>query len=74
VLKKIFELRRGEVTGGWRELHNEEFHNMYFLPIIIRMMKSRRIRWVEHTARMGEKKTACRLLVTKPEEKRPLGR
>jgi hypothetical protein len=62
------------VTGGWRKLHNEELHNLYSSSNIIRIIKSRRIRWVRHVARMGEKRNMCRLLVGKPEGKRPLGR
>jgi hypothetical protein len=64
------------VTGGWRKLHNEELHNLYSSPSIIRMIKSRRMRWAEHVARMGEKRNAYtrRILVGKPEEKRPPGR
>jgi hypothetical protein len=62
------------VTGGWRKLHNEELRNLYSSPSIIRIIKSRRIRWAGHVARMGEKRNAYRLLVGKPEEKRPLGR
>jgi hypothetical protein len=61
------------VTGGWRKLHNEELHNLY-LPSIIRLIKSRRMRWVGHVARMGEKRNMYRLLVGKPEVKGPLGR
>jgi hypothetical protein len=62
------------VTGGWRKLHNEELHNLYSSPSIIRIIKSRRMRWVGHVARMGEKRKVFRLLVGKPEGKRPLGR
>jgi hypothetical protein len=58
--------------GGWRELHNEDLHNLYSSPSIIRIRKS--MRWVGHVARMGEKRTVYRLLVGKPEGKRPLGR
>jgi hypothetical protein len=54
--------------------HNEELHNLYSSPRIIRIIKSRRMRWVGHVARMGEKRNVCRLLVGKPEGKRPLGR
>jgi hypothetical protein len=61
------------VTGGWRKLHNEELHNLYSSPSIIRMIKSRRIKWAVHVARMEEKPNACRILVGKPEGKRPLG-
>jgi hypothetical protein len=62
------------VTGGWRKLHNEELHNLYSSPSIIRIIKSRRMRWAGHVARMGEKRNVYRLLVGKPEGKRPLGR
>jgi hypothetical protein len=74
VLRKIFGLKRDEVIGCWRKLHNEELHNLYFSPSIIRMIKSRRMRWAGHVARMGEKRNAYRILVGKPEGKRPLGR
>jgi hypothetical protein len=60
------------VTGGWRKLHNEELHHLYSSPSIIRMIKSRRMRWVGHVAQMGEKRNSCRILVGKPEGKRPL--
>jgi ribosome biogenesis protein Tsr3 len=62
------------VTGGWRKLHNEELHDLYSSPSIIRIIKSRRMRWAGHVARMGQKKNAYRLLVGKPEGKRSLGR
>jgi hypothetical protein len=62
------------VTGGWRKLHNEELHNLYSSPSIIRIIKSRRMRWAGHVAGMGEKRNVCRLLVGKPEGKGPLGR
>jgi hypothetical protein len=61
------------VTGGWRKLHNEELHNLYSSPSIIRIIESRRMRWADHVARMGEKRNVYRLLVGKPEGKRPLG-
>jgi hypothetical protein len=73
VLRRIFGSKRDEETGGWRKLHNEEFHNMYSLPSVIRMIKSRRVRWAGHVARMGEKRNAYRISVGKPEGKRPLG-
>jgi hypothetical protein len=62
------------VTGDWRKLHNEELHNLYSLPSIIRVIKSRRMRWADHVARMGEKMNVYRIFVGKPEGKRPLGR
>jgi hypothetical protein len=62
------------VTGGWRKLHNKELHNFYYSPSIIRIIKSRRMRWAGHVARIGEKRNAYRLMVGKPEGKRPLGR
>jgi hypothetical protein len=74
VLRRIFGPKRDEVTGGWRKLHNEELRNWCCSPSIIRMIKSRRIRWAGHVARMGEKRNAYRLLVGKPEGKRPLRR
>jgi hypothetical protein len=66
--------KRDEETGGWRNLHNEELHNFYSSPSIIKLVKSRTMRWVRHVARMGEKRNAYRILVGKPEGKRPLGR
>jgi hypothetical protein len=74
VLRRIFGPKRDEVTGGWLNLHNEELHNFHSSPNIIRMIKSRRMRWAGHLARIVEKRNACRILVGKPEEKRPLGR
>jgi hypothetical protein len=73
VPRGIFRPKRDEVTGGWRKLHNEKLHDLYSSPSIIRIMKSRRIRWAGHIARMGEKRNAYRLLVGKPEGKRPIG-
>jgi hypothetical protein len=60
------------VTVGWRKLHNEELHNLYSSPSIIRMIKSRRMRWAGHVSRMGEKRNAYRILVRKPERKKSL--
>jgi hypothetical protein len=74
VLRRIFGPRRDDMTGEWRKLHNEELHDLYSSPGIIRIIKSRRMRWAGHVARMGEKRNAYRLLVGKPEGKRPLGR
>jgi hypothetical protein len=74
VLRRIFRPRRDEVTGDGRKLHNEELHNLYCSPNIIRMIKSRRMRWAGHIARMEAPRNAYRILVGKPEGKRPLGR
>jgi hypothetical protein len=73
-LRWIFEPKRDGVTGGWRKLHNEELHNLFSSPSIIRIIKLRRMRWAGHVARMGEKRNVYRLLVGKPEWKGPLGR
>jgi hypothetical protein len=72
VLRRIFGPKGDEVTGGWRKLHNEELHNLYSSPSIIRMINPRRMRWAGCVARMREKRNACRILVGKQEEKRPL--
>jgi hypothetical protein len=72
--RRTFGPKRDDVTGDWRKLHNEELHNLYSSPDIIRMNKSKRMRWAEHVARMGETRNAYRILVGKPEGKRPLGR
>jgi hypothetical protein len=74
VLRRIFGPKRDRVMRGWRKLHNEELHNLYSLPGIIRIIKSRRMRWVEHMARRGEKRNMYRLFVGKPEGRRPLER
>jgi hypothetical protein len=58
VLRRIFDPKRDEVTGDGRKLHNEELHNLYSAPNIIRMIKSRRMRWAGHVARMGETRNA----------------
>jgi hypothetical protein len=73
VLRKIFALKRDEVTGGLRKLHNEELHNFYSSPSIIRIIESRRIRWEWHIARMGMNRNAYRTSVRTLEERRPLG-
>jgi hypothetical protein len=62
------------VTGKWRKQHNEELHDLYSSPSIIGIIKSRRMRWAGHEVGMGEKRDMCRLLVEKPEGRRPLGR
>jgi hypothetical protein len=74
VLRTIFELKTHEIIGGWRKLHNEELHYLYSSPNIIRLTESRTVRWVGHVARMGEQRNAYRILVVKPEGKRPLWR
>jgi hypothetical protein len=74
VLRRIFGPKRDGMMGGWRKLHNEELHNLYSSPSIIRIIKSRRIRWAGHVAQMGEKRNVYRLSVAKPEGKRPVGR
>jgi hypothetical protein len=73
VLRRIFGLRRNEVTEQWRKMHSEELHILYSSPNIIKHIKSRRMRWAGHVACMGERKL-YRVLVEKPEGKRPLGR
>ncbi|KAJ4445311.1 hypothetical protein ANN_07116 [Periplaneta americana] len=73
VLRKIFGAKRDEVTGEWRKLHNAELHALYSSPDIIRYIKSRRLRWAGHVARMSESRNAYRMLVGRPEGKRPLG-
>jgi hypothetical protein len=73
-LRRIFGPMRDEVTGECSKLHNEELHIMYSSPDIIRQIKSRRMWWAGHVARMGEERKLCRVLVGKPEGKRPLAR
>jgi len=72
VWRRIFGPRR--VTGEWRRLHNEELNDLYSSPNIVRVIKSRKLRWAGHVARMGEERGVYRVLVGKPEGKRPLGR
>jgi hypothetical protein len=74
VLRRIFGPKRDEVTREWRRLHNKELYALYSSPNIIRVIKSRRLRWAGHVARMGERRGAYRGLVGKPEGRRPLGR
>ena len=73
VLRRVFGPKRDEVTGEWRKLHNEELSDLYSLPNIVWVVKSRRMRWAGHVARMGEGRGVHRVLVGKPEGKRPLG-
>jgi hypothetical protein len=70
----MFRPERDAVTGEWRKLRNEELHNLFLSPNIIRQIKSRRMRWAGHVARMGEEKELYKVLVGKSEGKRPLGR
>ena len=74
VLRRVFGPRRDEVTDEWRKLHNEELNDLYSSPNIVRVINSRRMRWAGHIERMGEKRSVYRVLVGKPEGKRPLGR
>ena len=67
VLRKVFGPKRDAVTGEWRKLHNEELKDLYSLPNIVRVVKSRRMRWAGHVARMGEDRGVHRVLVRKPE-------
>jgi hypothetical protein len=74
VLRRIFGPKRDEVTGEWRKLHNGELNDLYSSPYIVRVIKSRRMGWAGHVARMGEGRGMHRVLVGKPEGKKPLGR
>ena len=74
MLGRIFGSGRDEVTGEWRRLHNEELNDLYFSPNIVRVIKSRRMRWAGHVVRMVEERGVYRVLVGKPEGRRPLGR
>jgi hypothetical protein len=74
VLRRIFGPESNEVSGDWNKLHNEELRDLYSSPSIIRIIRSRRMRLAGHVARMGEKRNAYRLLMGRPEGKRPLGR
>ena len=74
VLMRIFGPKRYEVTGEWRKLHNEELNGLYSSPNIVRVIKSRRMRWAGHVARMGDGRGVHKVLVGKPDGKRPLWR
>ena len=74
VLRRIFGTRRDEVMGEWRRLHNEELNDLYSSPNTVQVIKSRRMRWAGHVARMGEDRGVYRVLVGKPEGRRLLGR
>ena len=71
---RIFGPKRDWLTGEWRKLHNEELNDLYASPNIVRMTKSRIMRWAGHVARVVERVVVCRILVGKPEGKRPFGR
>jgi len=74
VLRRIFRPKKDEVTMEWRTLHNEELNDLYCSPNIVRVINSRRMRWAGHVARMGVRRGVYRVLMGKPEGKRPLGR
>jgi hypothetical protein len=74
VLRRLVGPKKDEVTGEWRKLHNEELHDLYSSPSIIRIIKAKRMKWVGHVERMGKKRNAYRLLAGKPEGRRPHGR
>jgi len=74
VFRRIFRSRRDEETGEWRRLHNEELDDLYCSPNSVRVIKFRRMKWAGHVARMGEERGVYRVLVGKPEGRRPLGR
>ena len=74
VFRRALGPKRYEVTGEWRKLHKDELRDLYSLPNIVRVVKSRRMKWAWHVARMGEGRCVHRVLVGKPEGKRPLGR
>ena len=71
VFRKIFGAKKDEITGEWRKLHNAELHALYPLANMIRSLKSRRLGWAGHIARMEQSRNAYRVLVGKPEGKRP---
>ena len=74
VLRRIFGPKKDAVTGEWRKIHNEELNDLYCSPNIVRVIKSRRMRWAGHVARMEEGRGVRKGLVGKPEGKRPLGK
>jgi hypothetical protein len=74
VLRRIFGPKGDEMMGGWGKPHNEELRDLYSSPSVIRIITSRRMRWAGHVVRMGGKRNVYKLLVRKPEGKRPLGR
>jgi hypothetical protein len=74
VLRRICGLKKDEVPGEWRKLHNEELRNLFSSPSIIRMLESRKMRWMGHIARKGEKRNVYRLLMGKAKGERPLGK
>jgi hypothetical protein len=74
VLRGIFGLKRDAATGEWRKLHNEELNDLYSSPSIVRVIKSRIVKWVGHVAHMGESRGVYRVLVGKSEGRKPLGR
>jgi hypothetical protein len=69
VLRRIFGSQKDEMTGEWRKFHSGELHNLYLSPSIVRQIKSRRMRWAGHVARMGEGRKVCKVLVERPKER-----
>jgi hypothetical protein len=74
VLRRILGLKKWKVTGEWGKLHDEELHDLYASPSIVRIIKTRSVRWTRHVSQMGEKRNMYRLFVGEPEGERPLGR
>ena len=74
VLRRTFRPKRDKITGEWRKLHNEELHDLYCSPNRIRLIKSRRMTWAGYVARTGQRRGVYKILMGKPEGKRPLGR
>ena len=74
MFRRIFGSERDEATGEWRKLHNEELNDLYSSPKIVRVIKSRKMKWAGHLVRMGERRDVYGVLIGKPERKRPLGR
>ena len=74
MLRRIFGSKRDDVTGEWRRLHREELNDLYSSPIVVRVIKSRRMRWVEHVERIGERRGAYNILMMRLQGKTPTGK